>query len=219
MIGDLFPSEAELSEAYAASRITVRHALLLLEREGFIRRAKARRTVVAAVQPARQDGWLVQSLEDIVAMVGEAELAIESYRGEMNPEAADLLDAPEGTPLPCLRGVLRRDGTPYARSTIYFAPDVGRRLRRSSFDDPVVFRVLQKRLGLVIGSVTHTIWADLAQEPDAARLGCTVGSAILATRLHYRCAEGRPIEVAYTRAVASEGARLTYRMALQAGQT
>ena len=69
-IGSSLPSEAALSERFRVSRITTRHALRLLEAEGYIQKAQARRPVVIATSPARKDGWFMESLADIVAMVG-----------------------------------------------------------------------------------------------------------------------------------------------------
>ena len=46
VVGASLPSEADLSGQFQVSRITVRHALRLLETEGYIRKARARRPVV-----------------------------------------------------------------------------------------------------------------------------------------------------------------------------
>ncbi len=209
-IGTHLPTEAELSEQYGVSRITVRHALLLLEQDGFIRKARARRTEVVSAGPALRQGFPMESLGDIVAMVAGATLAVESYARERQPEAAALLGEKAEAKLPCLRSVLKRDGRPYARSTIYFPPRIGQRLKKGDFDDTVVFRVLQRRLGIQIGDVSHSVWAEAANESDALRLACPLGAPLLATLLLYRDAGGTPLEAAYTRALA-EDVRLTYR--------
>ena len=52
-VGASLPSEAELSDRFAVSRITIRHALRLLEGDGYIRKARARRPVVIATTPAQ----------------------------------------------------------------------------------------------------------------------------------------------------------------------
>ncbi len=50
-VGDTLPSEAELCDHYAVSRITVRSALQCLDAEGLIQRTQGRRTSVARVSP------------------------------------------------------------------------------------------------------------------------------------------------------------------------
>jgi GntR family transcriptional regulator len=215
-VGSSLPSEAELSRQFAVSRITVRHALRLLETEGYIRKARARRPVVIANTPGRTSGWAVESLDDIVAMVGNARLKIESWRKEKSSDAARLLEVPTSTTLHCLRSVLVRDGRPYSRSIIYFPPVVGAALTRNSFDDAVVFRVLQRELGLSLRDVRLTVSAELAATEDAVALGCDVGSPLLVMELVYRSEAGEVVEVAYSRSLASE-VRLSTRLATPSG--
>jgi GntR family transcriptional regulator len=210
-IGSSLPSEAALSERFQVSRITTRHALRLLEAEGYIQKAQARRPVVIATSPARRDGWFIESMADIVAMVGDAHLHIQSWRKENSATDAKGFGLPISAPLHCLRGILSRDGKPYARSIIYFPPAIGSRLSRRVFDDAVVFRVVQRELGIRIDDVRLTVWAELAAEDDARDLHCRTGAALLVSQLQYWDAGGTPIEIAYSRALASEG-RLSTRL-------
>ena len=210
-IGNSFPSEASLSGHFGASRITIRHALRLLESDGYIRKSRARRPVVVANGPTIHAAWIVESMDDIVAMVGDARLEIKGWRRERSSPDAEILGLRAATPLPCLRGILSRGQNAYARSIIYFPPAIGSRLRRRDFDDVVVFRVLQRELGVRIDDVRMTVWAELATPEDTADLGCDVGSALLVTQLLYRDDSGELVEIAYSRALASE-ARLSTRL-------
>ncbi|MBM3531376.1 MAG: GntR family transcriptional regulator [Alphaproteobacteria bacterium] len=208
-VGGHLPTESELSEQYGVSRITVRHALALLEQDGFIRKARARRTEVVSAGPIKSLGYPMESLGDVVAMAANATLSVESYVRERQPEAAELLGEKAEARLPCLRSVLKREGRAYARSTIYFSMRVGARLRVKDFDDTVVFRAVARKLSIEIGDVSHSVWAEGANESDALRLACAVGAPLLATLLLYRDAVGAPFEAAYTRALAAD-VRLTY---------
>jgi GntR family transcriptional regulator len=198
-VGSSLPSEAELSGRFSVSRITVRHALRLLEEEGYIRKARARRPVVISTTPTTRPGWMVESLEDIVAMVGDARLEVESWRRESASTEAKQFGLPSSTRLHCLRSVLVRDGRPYSRSIIYFPPAVGSQLSRQAFDDAIVFRVLQRETGLRLDDVRLTIWAELAAPEDAASLHCEIGAALLVMQLHYRDEGGTLVEIAYGR--------------------
>ncbi len=51
--GAKFPTERKLCEEYGVSRITVRHALKLLEEQGFIERMQGRGTFVKAAKPKK----------------------------------------------------------------------------------------------------------------------------------------------------------------------
>lgn len=199
-VGASLPSEAELSRRFGVSRITIRHALDLLAAEGVIRKAKARRAVVAACEPP--PAWLVESLGDIATMVGDARLAVLSWRRERLPEEARRLGLPAATRLPCLRGVLSRGGVAYARSIVCFPPEIGGALQRRHFDDAVVFRVMQRELGIRLADVEIEVSAERADATDAAQLGCAEGAPILVTRLHYRDEAGRLVEIAQSRGLA-----------------
>jgi DNA-binding GntR family transcriptional regulator len=196
------------------SRITTRHALRLLEAEGYIRKARARRPVVLATIPPPPAGWMVESLEDIVAMVTDSRLDVTTYRQERSADAR-LFGLAAGTRLHCLRSILVRANKPYARSIIYFAPAIGSQLSRAAFNDTVVFRVLQREIGVRLEDVQLTIWAESATAEDAANLHCELGSALLVMQLLFRQEGGELIEVAYSRSLASE-VRLSTRLRIGA---
>jgi GntR family transcriptional regulator len=199
-VGDLLPSEQDIGERFGASRITVRHALQRLEAEGYVRKQHGRRTQVVSREPPRRPVWQIETLDDIIASAGNASLAIESYGPHTSAEAAEALGLPQDTSLWCLRSALTRDGSPYARSMIYFPPDIGQRLTRQDFDDVIVFRVLASRLGLAVADVTMTVRAGKAGPDDVRQLGLRRGDPLLTTELVYRTAPGAPpVEVAFTR--------------------
>jgi DNA-binding GntR family transcriptional regulator len=145
---------------------------------------------------------VVQSLDDIATMVGDATLTVGSWRPERSAADARLFGLPAATPLPCLRGVLARRGRPYARSIIYFPPDVGGRLALADFDDPVVFRILRRVLGIRLAEVEVTLSATGANTADVAAVGGAAGGPVLLTQLRYRDEAGRLVEVAYSRGIA-----------------
>jgi GntR family transcriptional regulator len=205
------PTEGELGRRFAVSRITVRHALQLLEIEGYIRKQKARNAVVLGRDSAAARGWRIDSVEDIIAAAGDAKLRVLSYRREAAPEAAQIFGVAPDTRLDCLRSLLVRDGRAFARSTIYFHPSIGGRLKRGDFDDVIVFRVMQRELNVRLADVKQTIRADLATAEDISRLGCKRGEPILATQLVYRSDRDVTVEIAYTRYPA-RSASLTYSL-------
>ncbi len=193
------PTEGELGLRFGVSRITVRHALQLLEFEGFIRKQKARNAIVLTRQPQGRFGWQIDSIDDIIAATRDATLKLLSYREETSAAAAELLDVPADTRLHCLRSLLQRGGKTFARSIIYFHPRIGSRLKREDFDDVIVFRVMQRELNVRLRDVKHTIRAELANADDAQNLDVAERDPILSTQLVYRSDQGDVVEVAFTR--------------------
>jgi DNA-binding GntR family transcriptional regulator len=199
-VGDSLPSEQDIGERYGASRITVRHALQRLETEGFVRKRHGRRTEVVASEPAPQAVWRIDTIEDLIASAGSAELRILSYRPEHSEAAAEALDIDPQAKLWCLRSLLQRDGRPYARSLVYLPPEIGSLLSLQDFDDVIVFRVLERRLAITVADVTMTVQAGKSEPEDVRLLGCARGDPMLTTQLVYRSSPGTvPVEVAFTR--------------------
>ena len=213
-IGSTLPTEAQLATRFGVSRITVREALQRLENEGVIRKQKAKNAVVLAKPQADTAGWEINSIDDIIAAATGAELDIKSYRPETAPEIAPLFALPPSEPLHCLRSILRKGGAAYAVSTIYFPPPIGSRLARHHFDDVIVFRVMQRELGIVLGDVRMTVAAELADERLATQLDRPEGSAVMRTSLVYRTTENQPVEVAITEYPA-DAFHLSYRLTLR----
>ena len=187
-LGDSLPSEASMGARFGVSRITIRQAMQLLQNAGYIRTQRARRAVVIARNPLGVTSDTIDTIEELIEAASDISLRILSWRSEVAPEAAQILGVPPGTDLKCLRSVLTRAGEPHARSIIYFHPTIGTRLKRSDFDDAIVFR-----------DVKRTIWAELATAEDIAQLGVRRGDPMLCTRLVYRGPQGLPVEVALSR--------------------
>jgi GntR family transcriptional regulator len=211
------PTEGELCARFAVSKITVRHALQLLESAGHIRKHRARNAVVASGDHAAGYARQIDSVNDLIAAAGGSTLRVLSYRQEAAPDAAALFDLPADTRLHCLRSLLMRGRKAFARSIIYFHPSIGSRLKRGDFDDPVVFRVMQRELDVRLADVRLTIRADLAAPEDQRQLGCARGEAVLVTQLVYRSDRERIVEIALTRFPASS-ASITYRLDAHGGR-
>ena len=202
-VGDALPSEGAIGARFDVSRITVRHALQLLQFEGYVRTQRARPAVVLAPQSRAVGDTRADSLSDLIQGATDAQMLMVSWKPEVAPEPAVILGLAPQQPVACLRGVLRRDGQRLARTTFHFLPAVGERLRLEDFDDAVVFRVLQTRLGIRIADVRMKVWADTADEEDVAQLGCAPGAAILCSRIVYRDGQGQPFEVTDARSPAA----------------
>lgn len=202
-VGQALPSEGDIGARFGVSRITVRHALQLLQFEGYVRTQRARPAVVLAREPNPAGDTRADYLSELIQGSVDAQIQMFSWQPELAPAAAGILGLPPDEPVPCLRGLLRRDGQRLARSTFYFLPSIGQRLRLEDFDDVVVFRVVQSRLGVRVADVRMRVWAENADAEDVAQLGCEPGSAVLCSRIVYRDERGQPFEVTMGRAPAA----------------
>jgi GntR family transcriptional regulator len=199
VIGAELATEAELARGFGVSLITVRQALRELETDGLIRKRAAKAAVVTAITPRLPQPRPLNSLEDVVAATTGAHLRISSYAPRRDAEAAAAFGLAEETALPCLRGRLFRDGAPLSEVTIFFPPAIGARLTRADFDDVVVFRSVERRLGLRLAGARITVTAEPADAALARALDTEPGAPVLVNRMLWRAPDGSPIELTIAR--------------------
>jgi GntR family transcriptional regulator len=192
------PREAQLARDFGVSLITVRQALRELETEGLIVKRAAKRALVASA--GRTGGAVAfQSFAEIAASTDDRRLKVLGYRKERSRHAAEALGLRAGAAMPCLRAVLHRDGEPIGETTIYFPPEIGERLNRADFDDVVVFRSVQRRLGIKLAGATITVRAETASEALGKRLDYEAGGPILTVEMLYQTTSGQPVEFTVNR--------------------
>ena len=171
--GRLLPSEAELSAAYAASRVTVRKALELLREEGLV---ISRQGVgwQPALDPLRQTLGRLGTIEAQLVEVGIASTRKILDFGFVNAPARvrRVLDARRVLEV---RRLNLADNEPFARVTVWCAEGLGRQL---SLDD-VERSSFYELLDVELGGATQTIGAAGATKSDAELLGVSVGSPVL----------------------------------------
>lgn len=198
-IGAELPKEAELAEAFGVSLITVRHALRELEAEGLIRKRPAKAAIVVSATPRLPAPRPLNSLEDVVAATEGARLAISGYGLRRSTEAAGVFGLDPSQPLHCLRGRLLVEGTPLSEITIFFPPAIGERLTRADFDDVVVFRSVERRLGIRLSGARITVTAESADAALARALETEEGAPVLVSRMLWHGEDGLPVELTIAR--------------------
>ncbi|HEX3349809.1 MAG TPA: GntR family transcriptional regulator [Acetobacteraceae bacterium] len=210
-VGTELPSEAELAKGFGISLITIRHALRELEGDGFIRKRAAKTAVVAGDAPMRPVARDLNNLGDIIAATAGAALEITDYEPRRSAEAAEAFGLPSGALVHCLRGRLTVGERVLSDLAIYFPPDIGARMRQSDFDDVVVFRSVERRLGIRLSGARITVAAEIADDALAARLGMEPGEAVLVNRMLFLDGAGMPVELTVARHRADRY-RLTYEL-------
>lgn len=198
-VGAELPTEASLASSFDVSLITVRHALRDLEAEGLIRKRAAKAAIVTALRPRAAPRWGLDSFADITANTEGGRLDIKSWRKERSARAGEVFKLGPRASCHCLRGILSVRGEAISQVTIYFPPRIGRQLELADFDDVVVFRSVERRLGITYGGARTTLGAELADAGLARDLDYVEGGPVLAVEFVYRSAEGEPIELTIAR--------------------
>lgn len=198
-IGSPLPKEAELADRFAISLITVRRSLRELEDEGLIRKRAAKPAVVAASEPLMRPSIDFHSLAAIAESTRHRKLRLRSYGREVSAAAAEAFGLEPGESVYCLRAVLHVDGQAVSQHTIYFPPEIGSRLKKADFDDVVVFRSVQRQLGIRLSGARVTLKAEIADADLAHELNYPEGAPVLVAQMLYRSVDGEPIELSIAR--------------------
>ena len=193
------PKEAEIAGRFGISLITVRQALRELEGDGLIQKRAAKPAVVAARTPPLRFDWSFRNFADMAVYTRDARLDILSYGRETVPAARAAFNLGDRETCYCLRAVLVVGDRARTQVTTYFPPAVGRKLKRADFDDVLIFRAVQKHLGIRMSAAQITVKAELADATLARDLDYTEGAPVLAMEMLYRSLDQQPIEFTIAR--------------------
>jgi GntR family transcriptional regulator len=191
------PSEAELTKAFAVSRITVRHALRELHAEGLIFSVQGKGTFVSKPK-AVQNIQRLQGFEESMQDKGyEASAVLVSMTERLPPDAvrsAFGLGPNENTVE--IKRVRYLNREPVSVDLSYFPLDVGSRLygRDVTHD---IFTLLENDLGIPLGAADIKLEAVLASDEVMHLLGMDDGEPVLRVERLTFDASGRPIDFEY----------------------
>lgn len=187
--GRLLPSEAELSAAYDASRVTVRKALESLRAEGLVDARQGFGWFVAG-SPVRQTLGRLGTIEAQLSSSGVAPtrrvLDFGFVKSSRRVRAA--LGGSVETVLR-VRRVNLADGVPFARVTVWCPEALGAGLSRNDVQQSSFYELLD----VPLGGAVQTIGAAAASEADAGVLEVPAGSPVLRCERVTSDVDGRPV--------------------------
>ncbi|MFZ9392673.1 MAG: GntR family transcriptional regulator [Ilumatobacteraceae bacterium] len=171
--GRLMPSEAELSEEFAVSRMTVRKALEVLRDEGLVNARQGFGWFVAG-ETVRQPLARLATIEDQMRASGmKPERRILEFAFEKAPkEVARSLGSSQ---VLRVRRVNLADGDPFAIVTVWCSADLGQNLSRADVERSPFYELLD----IPFSGATQTIGADAATADEAKILKVPAGSPVL----------------------------------------
>ena len=201
--GARLPTESELIRLYGVGRITVRHALAALVKDGLIERRRRRGTYVTERKNKRR-GFeeridLTGSLDEIIAAESEKRFkVIELVRFEADTQEADLLGLGAGDPLYRLKRIGFRDGNPYNLTLDYLPAEIGEKLVVEELTIGSLLQTLETKFGLKLKGATQRITATLADTYIAKSLEVRVGSPVLSIERAIHSGDDLPIVFSQT---------------------
>lgn len=192
------PSESELVAMYGVSRITVRHALAQLQREGLIFKVTGKGTFVARAK-ALQDLSELQGFGEAMHRLGRETfsqvLGHERLRADARLSGRLALNA--GGAVIELKRLRYLDRVPVSLDVSYFPAFIGEQVLRADLAGRDVFSILENEIGIALGAAEISIEAALAEGEIASHLGIAGGVPVLRIERLTTSADGRPIDFEY----------------------
>lgn len=200
--GGRLPSERELIERSGLSRVTVRAAVGLLERQGWLVRRQGLGTFVA--DPVKQElGSGVRTITEVLLSAGVTpQVDVLSHRIGPAPQwIAQTLGLSE---VLCIRRRFRDGDQPLALVTAYLPAGLGQAVEpllsgapdaETTYTTETTYTMWEQRLGVHIARATHEIHAAGASPEVADALDLAVGSPVLVVERTSYTDDDKPLEV------------------------
>jgi GntR family transcriptional regulator len=190
--GAMLPSEADLSETYAASRITIRKALEALREEGLIDARKGSGWYVSKVQVQELLGvWAVErQLRSAGVDVQCALLEFELVRTKRR-----LRDTLQSEMALHFSRVSSVHAKPFARMDIWMPTEDAAHITREQAAEPYL---VDWFASANVGDATQSLGAVAASPADAAILEVPAGSPLLRAKWLMHNKRGRPVLLSET---------------------
>jgi len=188
------PTEVELAQRFAVSRMTVRQAFHTLVAAGLVTRYRSKGTFA-----------VVRILEDVGSLAEDdflARWAAQGYRIEMSvptfarrpaPAAqAELFGVAPGSPLTYVERLRTADGLHLSWDVRWMPGEVSDCVTRQDLQTTALFQLLRQR-GFALGEMVFEITARPALTVEARRLSCRRGATVLHRELVCTRPDGRAI--------------------------
>lgn len=165
------PSENELSERHGITRATVRHALDVLEQDGWIYREKGRGSFAAVRRVEHELTQLVSTTEDMRRRGWSLTTQVVSLEQTLSASyVAHALELAEGTPVYEMCRLRIVDNEPLSLQTAYLPVELCSKLEENDLTTSL-YRLLETRYGLRLWTGKEVLRARCATPYEAKLLG------------------------------------------------
>jgi GntR family transcriptional regulator len=195
--GQLLPTENMIKKRFGFSRTTVRRALELLSRDGYVEAQQGRGTVVldfTTVQRLNELTSISETLKSRGFTVYTKSMHIDSVKAI--PKVADALMVKEGETVVRIQRVQCAQDQPIAIMTNYLIEELVPGIERHNGKFTSLYAFLESEYGIVLSSAVEHLSAGIADFSEAQILGVPIGSPLLISkRITYNCS--KPVEYAH----------------------
>ena len=194
-VGSLLPTESELERIFGVSRTTIRKAVEILSREGFLEARQGRGTEVLDYRTS-QNLNVVTSTSETLERKGYKVTTKGMFidRVKAREELSRELEVSEGRELVRIQRIQLADGVPIAIMKNYLKPTVVPGIEGHSHEFTRLYDFLESYYGVTIDAAKDRITARNATFEEAQMLDVPVGTALVyLSRICYQ--DGEAVDV------------------------
>jgi len=189
------PSEDALADEYKVSRITIRQALSLLEKDGLVVRQRGKGTFVSEkvepVEPPKLTGFI----EDLILVGIKTKTKIlDMSMAEPSEKIRKCLKLDRKTRVLRIEKVRLVKNSPFSYILNYLSSDIGQKIRRADLAVKPLLMILEDNLGITTSEADQTVEATIADSQVAPLLKIRVGDPLLKVERIVFDLDRKPIE-------------------------
>ena len=196
--GELFagmklPKELDLSKHFGVSRVTLRQALAILEKEGLVTRERRKGTFV-------NHGGVKSKMIQLTGLVWEEDAGGEEMRvistGEVDASASlqKFFGLDDGEKLSRVERLRMVEETPLCYVMNYLPRKIAKDIPQEDIRTRSMLHILKSRLNIPLGKIQQTFEARIAESDVADHLSIGVLAPVLYVETFVRSKNGEPVE-------------------------
>jgi GntR family transcriptional regulator len=192
------PTEDALAQAFDVSRITIRQALGLLEKDGLVVRQRGKGTFVSEGVKAYESAKLTGSMEDLILMGVQTSTKILEFSWIESPQSVkDRLGLGEASQVLRIEKIRLVEKEPFSYVINYLPQKIGQKIKAEDLTAKPLLMVLEENLGIRPDEADQTIEATIADAHVAPLLDIRVGDPLLKVERTVFDVKKRPVECVF----------------------
>lgn len=192
------PTEDALAQEFDVSRITIRQALGLLERDGLVVRQRGKGTFVSEGVKAYESAKLTGSMEDLILMGVQTSTKVLEMSWIESPQSIkDRLGLEDGSQVLRIEKIRHVEMEPFSYVINYLPRKIGQKIKAEDLTLKPLLMVLEENLGIRPDEADQTIEATVADAHVAPLLNIRVGDPLLKVERTVFDVKSRPVECVF----------------------
>jgi GntR family transcriptional regulator len=192
------PTEDALAHEFDVSRITIRQALGLLEKDGLVIRQRGKGTFVSEGVKAYESAKLTGSMEDLILMGVQTSTKILDFSWSEAPQSVrDRLGLGEESQVLRIEKIRLVDSSPFSYVINYLPQKIGQKIKPEDLTAKPLLMVMEENLGIRPDEADQTIEATIADAHVAPLLDIRMGDPLLKVERTVFDMKNKPVECVF----------------------